>query len=77
MQRSLLPARLALAQSITGLVLALLMACHLISDSSTLLGDDDGMFGCMSLLGCQDICPKALPLQTRIAFIRHKMVTVS
>ncbi len=36
--------------------------------------DDDGVFGCMSLLGCHDVCPKELPLQTQIAFIRRKMV---
>jgi fumarate reductase iron-sulfur subunit len=38
------------------------------------VGDDDGIFGCMSLLGCEDVCPKDLPLQTQIAFIRRKMV---
>ena len=38
MKRSLLPARLDLAQSITGLVLAVFMAFHLIFDSSILLG---------------------------------------
>jgi len=41
-----------------------------------LLGDDDGVFGCMSLLGCHDVCPKELPLQTQIAFMRRKMVRV-
>jgi fumarate reductase iron-sulfur subunit len=33
-----------------------------------LIGDDDGVFGCMSLLGCDDVCPKDLPLGTQIAF---------
>jgi fumarate reductase iron-sulfur subunit len=28
----------------------------------------------MSLLGCEDVCPKDLPLQTQIAFMRRKMV---
>jgi len=28
----------------------------------------------MSLLACHDLCPKELPLQTQIAFIRRKMV---
>jgi hypothetical protein len=32
-----------------------------------LIGDDDGVFGCMSLLGCDDVCPKDLPLGTQIA----------
>jgi len=39
------------------------------------IGDDSGVFGCMSLLACHDVCPKNLPLQTQIAFIRRKMVT--
>ncbi len=42
-------------------------------DYYRVVGDDDGVFGCMSLLGCQDICPKELSLQTQIAFIRRKM----
>ncbi|MFP4208693.1 MAG: fumarate reductase iron-sulfur subunit [Wenzhouxiangella sp.] len=46
-------------------------------DFYDLIGDDDGVFGCMSLLGCHDVCPKELPLQTQIAFLRRKMVTVS
>jgi fumarate reductase iron-sulfur subunit len=44
------------------------------ADYYELIGDDDGVFGCMSLLGCEDVCPKDLPLQTQIAFIRRKMV---
>jgi fumarate reductase iron-sulfur subunit len=44
------------------------------ADYYDLIGDDDGIFGCMSLLGCEDVCPKDLPLQTQIAFIRRKMV---
>ena len=39
-----------------------------------LIGDDQGVFGCMSLLACHDLCPKELPLQTQIAFMRRKMV---
>jgi fumarate reductase iron-sulfur subunit len=39
-----------------------------------LIGDDQGVFGCMSLLACHDLCPKDLPLQTQIAFLRRKMV---
>ena len=39
-----------------------------------LIGDDDGVFGCMSLLGCHDHCPKSLPLQTQIAYLRRKML---
>jgi succinate dehydrogenase iron-sulfur subunit len=43
-------------------------------DYYELIGDDDGVFGCMSLLGCHDVCPKELPLQTQIAFLRRKML---
>jgi len=39
-----------------------------------LVGDDEGVFGCMTLLGCHDVCPKSLPLQTQIAFLRRKML---
>src|SRR5438046_1368758 len=28
-----------------------------------LIGDDQGVFGCMSLLACHDLCPKDLPLK--------------
>lgn len=38
-----------------------------------LIGNDEGVFGCMSLLGCHDVCPKELPLQTQLAFMRRKM----
>jgi len=45
-------------------------------DFYELIGDDDGVFGCLSLLGCHDVCPKNLPLSTQIAFLRRKMATV-
>jgi fumarate reductase iron-sulfur subunit len=45
-------------------------------DFYELIGDDDGVFGCMSLLGCHDVCPKQLPLSTQIAFLRRKMVAM-
>ena len=35
---------------------------------------DDRIFGCMSLLGCHDVCPKNLPLQTQIAYLRRAMM---
>jgi ferredoxin len=44
------------------------------ADFYELIGDDNGVFGCMSLLGCHDMCPKELPLATQIAFLRRKMV---
>jgi fumarate reductase iron-sulfur subunit len=45
-------------------------------DFYELVGDDDGIFGCMSLLGCHDVCPKQLPLATQLAFVRRKMVAM-
>jgi len=43
------------------------------ADMYELVGNDDGVFGCMTLLGCQDVCPKQLPLQTQIAYLRRKL----
>ena len=45
-------------------------------DYYELIGDEDGVFGCMTLLGCEDVCPKELPLQSKIAYLRRKMVQV-
>ena len=45
-------------------------------DFYALIGDDDGVFGCMSLLACHDVCPKKLPLSTQIAYLRRKMAKV-
>lgn len=44
------------------------------ADYYELVGDDTGVFGCMSLLACHDVCPKSLPLATQIAFVRRKML---
>lgn len=38
-------------------------------DFYELIGDDDGIFGCMSLMACEDHCPKHLPLQSKIAYL--------
>lgn len=46
-------------------------------DYYEVVGDDDGVFGCMTLLGCEDTCPKHLPHQNRIAYLRRKMAQVS
>ncbi|MCB1705534.1 MAG: fumarate reductase iron-sulfur subunit [Halioglobus sp.] len=42
-----------------------------------LVGDETGVFGCMTLLGCEDYCPKDLPLATQIAFLRRRMVATA
>lgn len=39
-----------------------------------LIGNEDGVFGCMTLLGCEDVCPKDLPLQSKIAYLRRMML---
>jgi fumarate reductase iron-sulfur subunit len=44
------------------------------ADYYELIGDESGVFGCMTLLGCEDLCPKDLPLATQIAFLRRRMV---
>lgn len=46
------------------------------ADFYELVGDDDGIFGCMSLLACEDHCPKHLPLQEKIAYMRRKLVAL-
>jgi fumarate reductase iron-sulfur subunit len=43
------------------------------ADFYQVIGNDSGVFGCMTLLGCQDVCPKELPLQTQIAYLRRRM----
>lgn len=45
-------------------------------DFYELIGDDDGIFGCMSLMACEDHCPKNLPLQNKIAYLRRKLVSL-
>jgi fumarate reductase iron-sulfur subunit len=41
-----------------------------------LIGDDDGIFGCMGLMACNDVCPKDLSLRRQIAFLRRKMARI-
>ena len=42
-------------------------------DYFEIIGNDEGIFGCMGLLGCEDVCPKGLPLQNQLGFLRRKM----
>jgi fumarate reductase iron-sulfur subunit len=44
------------------------------ADFYDIVGTDEGIFGCMSLLGCDDVCPKDLPLGTQLAFLRRRML---
>lgn len=41
------------------------------------VGADDGIFGCIGLLACQDFCPKDLPLGTQMAYLRRKLARAS
>ena len=38
-----------------------------------MIGTDEGIFGCMGLLACEDVCPKELPLQDELGILRRKM----
>jgi fumarate reductase iron-sulfur subunit len=42
-------------------------------DYYEVIGNDQGIFGCMGLLACEDVCPKGLPLQNQLGFLRRKM----
>ena len=42
-------------------------------DFFEVIGTDAGIFGCMGLLGCEDVCPKQLPLQNQLGYLRRKM----
>lgn len=37
------------------------------------IGCDEGAFGCMGLMACDDNCPMQLPLQMQLAYVRRKM----
>jgi len=43
------------------------------ADFYRLVGDESGVFGCMTLLACEDLCPKDLPLAAQIAYVRRAM----
>ncbi len=43
------------------------------SELYEIIGNDYGIFGCMGLLACEDVCPKHLPLQNQLGFLRRKM----
>ncbi|MGV8074916.1 MAG: fumarate reductase iron-sulfur subunit [Syntrophobacteraceae bacterium] len=37
------------------------------------VGNDEGIFGCLGLLACEDVCPKNLYLQDQFGILRRKM----
>ncbi len=38
------------------------------------VGAEEGAFGCMGLMACDDNCPMEIPLQTQLSFVRRKML---
>ena len=38
------------------------------------IGTDQGVFGCMGLLGCEDVCPKKIPLQDQLGIMRRMLM---
>jgi fumarate reductase iron-sulfur subunit len=38
-----------------------------------LIATDEGVFGCIGMMACDDVCPKDLPLLEVFAYIRRKM----
>ncbi|NTW35854.1 MAG: fumarate reductase iron-sulfur subunit, partial [Syntrophobacteraceae bacterium] len=37
------------------------------------VGNEGGLFGCLGLLGCEDVCPKRIPLQDQLGMLRRKV----
>ena len=46
-------------------------------DFYEIIGDDNGVFGCMSRLACHDVCPKSLRLAAQIASMRRPIVMLT
>lgn len=43
------------------------------ADYFDVVGTDQGIFGCMGLLACEDVCPRKIPLQDQLGILRRKM----
>jgi fumarate reductase iron-sulfur subunit len=37
------------------------------------VGSEDGIFGCVGLMACDDNCPVGIPLRDQLAYVRRKM----
>ena len=44
------------------------------SDWFDVVSTDEGVFGCIGLMACHDVCPKELPLLEVYAYLRRKML---
>ncbi len=42
------------------------------TDWFEVLASDDGVFGCLGLMACDDVCPKDLPLREQYAYLRRR-----
>ena len=38
------------------------------------ISSEDGVFGCIGMMACQDVCPKELPLLEVYSYLRRKML---
>lgn len=47
------------------------------SDWFEVVSSDKGVFGCIGMMACHDICPKELPLLEVYAYLRRKALTAS
>ncbi len=47
------------------------------SDWFDVFANEDGVFGCLGLMACHDICPKELPLLEVYAYLRRKALTTA
>ena len=45
------------------------------SDWFEVVSTEDGVFGCLGLMACHDVCPKELPLLEVHAYLRRKILT--
>ncbi|MEE8443093.1 MAG: fumarate reductase iron-sulfur subunit [Dehalococcoidia bacterium] len=43
------------------------------SDVFEVVGTDQGIYGCVGLMGCDDYCPKDLPLAAQLAYLRRRL----
>ena len=44
-----------------------------VRDYYDIVGTDEGIFGCLGLLACHDVCPKGIKLQDQLSALRRKM----
>ena len=45
------------------------------NDWFEVVSNEDGVFGCIGLMACHDVCPKELPLLEVYSYLRRKTLT--